>query len=166
MVVAFRIQAPELPTWQDCHELWSKKRKRQIREQQESILNLPPGKPSLGSRTDKTGEKGEENEGGWVAQSIPKACLVPKVHYVLNMCRHMHDLWYGYLLAVIRINNIKSRGPQLDLILKSKYLSCTGPYVFFCYDTLWKLVVLLILCGTRKYLEGFEVKCLKSSKYI
>ncbi|XP_019773202.2 cyclin-dependent kinase 12 isoform X1 [Dendroctonus ponderosae] len=59
-----QIQAPELPTWQDCHELWSKKRKRQIREQQESILNLPPGKPPLVSRTDKTGEKGEENEGG------------------------------------------------------------------------------------------------------
>ncbi|EDW69958.1 cyclin-dependent kinase 12 [Drosophila virilis] len=31
---------PQLPTWQDCHELWSKKRRRQLREQQES---LPPG---------------------------------------------------------------------------------------------------------------------------
>lgn len=41
----FRIQAPELPTWQDCHELWSKKRKRQMREQQEAMHNLPPGKP-------------------------------------------------------------------------------------------------------------------------
>lgn len=30
------IHAPELPTWQDCHELWSKKRRRQQREQQES----------------------------------------------------------------------------------------------------------------------------------
>ncbi|KAG8284182.1 Cyclin-dependent kinase 12 [Homalodisca vitripennis] len=27
-----RMEAPELPTWQDCHELWSKKRRRQIRE--------------------------------------------------------------------------------------------------------------------------------------
>lgn len=26
---------PILPTWQDCHELWSKKRRRQMREQQE-----------------------------------------------------------------------------------------------------------------------------------
>lgn len=41
----FRMSAPELPTWQDCHELWSKKRRRQMREQQESLQNLPPGKP-------------------------------------------------------------------------------------------------------------------------
>lgn len=38
---------PELPTWQDCHELWSKKRRRQLKEQQESLQNLPPGKPPL-----------------------------------------------------------------------------------------------------------------------
>lgn len=40
-----RMPAPKLPTWQDCHELWSKKRRRQMREQQESMQNLPPGKP-------------------------------------------------------------------------------------------------------------------------
>lgn len=39
----FRISAPELPTWQDCHELWSKKRKRQIREQAEAMQGLPGG---------------------------------------------------------------------------------------------------------------------------
>ncbi|XP_020816573.1 cyclin-dependent kinase 12 [Drosophila serrata] len=33
------MPTPQLPTWQDCHELWSKKRRRQLREQQES---LPP----------------------------------------------------------------------------------------------------------------------------
>lgn len=27
------MPAPELPTWQDCHELWSKQRRRQQREQ-------------------------------------------------------------------------------------------------------------------------------------
>nr|CAH7767721.1 unnamed protein product [Callosobruchus chinensis] len=43
-----QISAPELPTWQDCHELWSKKRKRQFREQAEAMQNLPPGKPLLG----------------------------------------------------------------------------------------------------------------------
>lgn len=42
------MSAPELPTWQDCHELWSKKRRRQLREQQESLQNLPPGKPAVG----------------------------------------------------------------------------------------------------------------------
>lgn len=40
------MPAMELPTWQDCHELWSKKMRRQIREQQEAAQNLPPGKPS------------------------------------------------------------------------------------------------------------------------
>lgn len=36
------MPAPKLPTWQDCHELWSKKRRRQQREQ-ESLQNFPPG---------------------------------------------------------------------------------------------------------------------------
>ncbi|XP_071653021.1 uncharacterized protein Cdk12 isoform X3 [Temnothorax longispinosus] len=38
-----QMPAPQLPTWQDCHELWSKKRKRLLREQQESAAaKLPP----------------------------------------------------------------------------------------------------------------------------
>lgn len=44
-----RISAPELPTWQDCHELWSKKRKKQMRDQ-EAMANQQPnqhGKPAL-----------------------------------------------------------------------------------------------------------------------
>uniref|UniRef100_A0A182WCN2 Protein kinase domain-containing protein n=1 Tax=Anopheles minimus TaxID=112268 RepID=A0A182WCN2_9DIPT len=45
-VIPEQLPPPQLPTWQDCHELWSKKRRRQLREQQESALNLPPGKPS------------------------------------------------------------------------------------------------------------------------
>ena len=52
---------PELPTWQDCHELWSKKRRRQLREQQDSAQNLPPGKPR-----DKHAQAIEEQPGGWV----------------------------------------------------------------------------------------------------
>lgn len=43
-----RAMSMLLPTWQDCHELWSKKRRRQIREQEaimQSLQNLPPGKP-------------------------------------------------------------------------------------------------------------------------
>ncbi|XP_060803149.1 cyclin-dependent kinase 12 isoform X2 [Amyelois transitella] len=34
-VVPDQMPAPELPTWQDCHELWSKQRRRQQREQQD-----------------------------------------------------------------------------------------------------------------------------------
>lgn len=36
------MPAPQLPTWQDCHELWSKKRKRLLREQQESAAAKMP----------------------------------------------------------------------------------------------------------------------------
>lgn len=46
-VVPDQLPPPQLPTWQDCHELWSKKRRRQLREQQESAANLPPGKPPM-----------------------------------------------------------------------------------------------------------------------
>lgn len=45
----FRMPAPTLPTWQDCHELWSKKRRRQLREQQEA---MPPGKPTKSDQGD------------------------------------------------------------------------------------------------------------------
>ncbi|CAG9786933.1 unnamed protein product, partial [Diatraea saccharalis] len=34
-VVPEQMPAPELPTWQDCHELWSKQRRRQQREQEQ-----------------------------------------------------------------------------------------------------------------------------------
>jgi len=44
-----QMPAPTLPTWQDCHELWSKKRRRQLREQQES---MPPGKPTKSDQGD------------------------------------------------------------------------------------------------------------------
>ncbi|XP_045474588.1 cyclin-dependent kinase 12 isoform X2 [Harmonia axyridis] len=56
-----QISAPELPTWQDCHELWSKKRKRQQREQHEAMLNLPPGKPMMGPRDGKMMMKPEDS---------------------------------------------------------------------------------------------------------
>jgi len=37
------MQAPELPTWQDCHELWCKKRRRQIRDQDAGAVNAQAG---------------------------------------------------------------------------------------------------------------------------
>ena len=40
---------PELPTWQDCHELWSKKRRKQEANQVPAALpQLPP--PATGVR--------------------------------------------------------------------------------------------------------------------
>ncbi|XP_059478139.1 cyclin-dependent kinase 12 isoform X2 [Neocloeon triangulifer] len=49
-----RLPPPQLPTWQDCHELWSKKRRRQLREQ-ESLAHLPPGKPRDKQNDDPSG---------------------------------------------------------------------------------------------------------------
>ncbi|XP_065339359.1 cyclin-dependent kinase 12 isoform X1 [Cloeon dipterum] len=49
-----RLPPPQLPTWQDCHELWSKKRRRQMREQ-EALANLPPGKPRDKQNDDPSG---------------------------------------------------------------------------------------------------------------
>lgn len=45
IVIVFRMPPPDLPITQDCHELWSKKRRRQIREQQEAGLHVAQGKP-------------------------------------------------------------------------------------------------------------------------
>ncbi|XP_069359304.1 cyclin-dependent kinase 12 isoform X2 [Maniola hyperantus] len=42
-VVPEQMPAPELPTWQDCHELWSKQRRRQQREQEQQSKPKPYG---------------------------------------------------------------------------------------------------------------------------
>lgn len=46
---------PSLPTWQDCHELWSKRRRRQLREHvpiSDVGTNVQqPGPPQLTSNT-------------------------------------------------------------------------------------------------------------------
>lgn len=33
------MAAPNLPKGQDCHELWSKKRRKQMRDMQEAMMN-------------------------------------------------------------------------------------------------------------------------------
>lgn len=40
----FRIPAPKLPKDQDCHELWSKKRRRLLRDQEITLgrVSIPP----------------------------------------------------------------------------------------------------------------------------
>ena len=53
------MMPPQLPTWQDCHELWSKKQRRQLKEQaelQQAAINR--------SHRDEM-----ENAGGLVASS-------------------------------------------------------------------------------------------------
>lgn len=36
-----------LPTWQDCHELWSKKRKRELRRENQPRTNEAAGEPLI-----------------------------------------------------------------------------------------------------------------------
>lgn len=33
---------PQFPVWQDCHEMWSKNRRRQLRDQQEEASAARP----------------------------------------------------------------------------------------------------------------------------
>jgi len=53
-----RMLPPELPTWQDCHELWSKERRRQIRKQELA------GKVVTATRRLHPYEDSMENAGG------------------------------------------------------------------------------------------------------
>lgn len=39
-----RMPAPKLPTWQDCHELWSKERRRQQRKESQGVQSAKPAK--------------------------------------------------------------------------------------------------------------------------
>ncbi|GLH03551.1 Cyclin-dependent kinase 1 [Gryllus bimaculatus] len=67
-----KMPIPELPTWQDCHELWSKKRRRQLKEQQESLQNLPPGKPSLMKEKSLPGKMQFDDEMGGSSKALKK----------------------------------------------------------------------------------------------
>lgn len=41
------MPAPILPTWQDCHEMWSKKRRRQHQQQQQQQAQQHQPQPSI-----------------------------------------------------------------------------------------------------------------------
>jgi hypothetical protein len=43
----FSLPPPDLPTSQDCHELTSKRRRRELREQQAAALQSMPPKASI-----------------------------------------------------------------------------------------------------------------------
>lgn len=72
------MPTPELPIWQDCHELWSKKRRRHLREQQESLQNLPPGKPSLMKEKSLPGKMQFDEEMGGSSNSTPSKQPIPE----------------------------------------------------------------------------------------
>ncbi|KAJ8731141.1 hypothetical protein PYW07_004305 [Mythimna separata] len=57
-VVPDQMPAPELPTWQDCHELWSKQRRRQQREQD----HMQGKKPYGGYADDKDQPKNDNQD--------------------------------------------------------------------------------------------------------
>ncbi|KAJ8722297.1 hypothetical protein PYW08_004699 [Mythimna loreyi] len=57
-IVPEQMPAPELPTWQDCHELWSKQRRRQQREQD----HMQGKKPYGGYSDDKDQPKNDNQD--------------------------------------------------------------------------------------------------------
>ncbi|XP_022130658.1 cyclin-dependent kinase 12 isoform X3 [Pieris rapae] len=61
-VVPDQMPAPELPTWQDCHELWSKQRRRQQREQEQ-------GKPKYSEDKDfKQNESSNQSDSSYKSE--------------------------------------------------------------------------------------------------
>ncbi|XP_041978797.1 cyclin-dependent kinase 12 isoform X2 [Aricia agestis] len=66
-VVPDQMPAPELPTWQDCHELWSKQRRRQQREQEQAAKTKPYGyqddKNECSNQSDSSYKSDYKNDG-------------------------------------------------------------------------------------------------------
>nr|CAD7572080.1 unnamed protein product [Timema californicum] len=89
-----KMPIPELPTWQDCHELWSKKRRRQLKEQQDAMLVIPAGKPLLKDKMvpGKGFDEGQDI-GGYVHWARRGAIVFlfsrtqPSIRPKLNACR-------------------------------------------------------------------------------
>ncbi|KAK7015566.1 Cyclin-dependent kinase 12 [Halocaridina rubra] len=57
------MEPPPLPKYQDCHELWSKRRRRQLKEQQEAAMGMmgaqmPPGGKPVGPLQGQSGFMG------------------------------------------------------------------------------------------------------------
>lgn len=52
MVNPEKMEPPNLPTWQDCHELWSKKQRRRNREKAET--SQPGAPPTTKAQPDAT----------------------------------------------------------------------------------------------------------------
>lgn len=67
IIFLYRMPSPALPTWQDCHELWSKKRRRELREKEQANNaqgRLPIPAPNR-SGIQRTAEE-ISDVGGWV----------------------------------------------------------------------------------------------------
>ncbi|XP_030027315.1 cyclin-dependent kinase 12 isoform X3 [Manduca sexta] len=72
-VVPDQMAAPELPTWQDCHELWSKQRRRQQREQDQGKKPyFDEGKQNDNSNQSDTSFKSEPYKDGFKTEPAPE----------------------------------------------------------------------------------------------
>lgn len=72
------MPAPELPTWQDCHELWSKQRRRQMREQDHTQGKKPyGGYPDDKDKNDSQDFKSEpyKSESGFKPNEPPQEAV-------------------------------------------------------------------------------------------
>lgn len=73
-VVPEEMEPPNLPTWQDCHELWSKKQRRQKREAAQAG---PPGQPGPGSMPSNRFPEHNNVGGGVSANEISTNDFIP-----------------------------------------------------------------------------------------
>uniref|UniRef100_UPI00358EEB70 cyclin-dependent kinase 12-like isoform X2 n=1 Tax=Myxine glutinosa TaxID=7769 RepID=UPI00358EEB70 len=66
----FKIPPPDLPHWQDCHELWSKKRRRQKHANLTEDLSAPKvPRKELGGTTDGSRSATPQKQAGSVAEA-------------------------------------------------------------------------------------------------
>jgi len=63
-VVPEKMEPPALPTWQDCHELWSKKQRRRNREKAEAVNSAPPAVPKGPENINSNGSISAASIGG------------------------------------------------------------------------------------------------------
>lgn len=109
-VCAYRMEPPPLPKYQDCHELWSKRRRRQLKEQQEASLGGVvgpqgvPGKP-LGPIGGPQGFSGSQKDQRPMYRGGPEESS-------LDSRRHESNSGEGYLTNSLPTS--RSNSPRLS----------------------------------------------------
>lgn len=85
---------PELPTWQDCHELWSKKRRKQEANQAPAVLpQLPQPGPIVRPRVNlpPMAASGPSGPGGSTNSTLPRPPGPPPPHVMGGAARTYDD---------------------------------------------------------------------------
>uniref|UniRef100_A0A8C9ZRZ4 Cyclin dependent kinase 13 n=1 Tax=Sander lucioperca TaxID=283035 RepID=A0A8C9ZRZ4_SANLU len=106
-----KMPPPDLPLWQDCHELWSKKRRRQKQMPEEVAAPKAPRK-ELGLDDSRSNTpQGFPAPGGIKAQNVAASALLGEFHYCL----------YLYFVGVVRF---MKKHPNRSVLVYNVVMSC------------------------------------------